>query len=108
MFWLCRYKLPRSSDVCKCTFLYFYFNCSFRNPETKTIEGTLEEAIAKAGGISPQNAGNLQKVGWGRCARTDKGVHAAAQIITLKVFTLVSSFHTYYYYSTLPFFLCMF
>lgn len=72
--------------VLNCLYLenYYVFYIS-SNPDTKTIEGTLESAIVKAGGISPSNAGNLSKVGWGRCARTDKGVHAAGQIVTLKV-----------------------
>ncbi|KAH7832629.1 putative Pseudouridylate synthase [Monocercomonoides exilis] len=55
------------------------------NPCAVTVEGVLEKAISEAGGISPQNAGKFANVGWGRCARTDKGVHAAAQIVTFKL-----------------------
>ena len=32
------------------------------NPGVKTIEGVLEEAIHKAGGISKDNAGDVSKV----------------------------------------------
>lgn len=38
------------------------------------IEGELETAIFKAGGILDSNYGDLQKVGWARSSRTDKGV----------------------------------
>lgn len=38
------------------------------------IEGELEIAISKAGGIRDSNFGNLHKIGWARSSRTDKGV----------------------------------
>ncbi|XP_037420858.1 putative tRNA pseudouridine synthase isoform X2 [Triticum dicoccoides] len=38
-----------------------------------TIESVLESAIFKAGGILESNYGKLQKVGWERSSRTDKG-----------------------------------
>lgn len=38
------------------------------------IEGELEKAIFKAGGIRDSNFGNLYKIGWARSSRTDKGV----------------------------------
>ena len=59
------------------------------NPDVETIEKTLEEAIYRAGGISEANHGvttpTLQKVSWSRAGRTDKGVHAVGQIISLKM-----------------------
>ena len=51
----------------------------------ETIESTLEAAIHRAGGISDENYGTLQKVSWSRAGRTDKGVHALGQIISLKM-----------------------
>ncbi|KAA6384190.1 MAG: putative tRNA pseudouridylate synthase [Streblomastix strix] len=54
-------------------------------PTVRTVEGVLEHAIHQAGCISDMNAGQLTKIGWGRCARTDKGVHAAAQVVSLKL-----------------------
>jgi hypothetical protein len=36
------------------------------------LEGELEEALYKAGLISPLNYGSLRKVGWSRSSRTDK------------------------------------
>lgn len=45
-----------------------------------TVEDVLQEAIYKMGGILPSNHGNLQKIGWSRSSRTDKGVHALANV----------------------------
>ncbi|XP_059430319.1 putative tRNA pseudouridine synthase isoform X2 [Corylus avellana] len=50
-----------------------------------TIEGELEGAIFKAGGISDSNYGNLYKIAWARSSRTDKGVHSLATTISLKM-----------------------
>ncbi|KAJ7964283.1 tRNA pseudouridine synthase [Quillaja saponaria] len=50
-----------------------------------TIEKELETAIFNAGGILDCNFGDLQKIGWGRSSRTDKGVHSLATMITLKM-----------------------
>uniref|UniRef100_K3WAT4 tRNA pseudouridine synthase n=1 Tax=Globisporangium ultimum (strain ATCC 200006 / CBS 805.95 / DAOM BR144) TaxID=431595 RepID=K3WAT4_GLOUD len=55
------------------------------NEGVKTIEAELERALFEAGGISEANYGFLQKVGWSRAARTDKGVHAAGQLLTAKL-----------------------
>ena len=56
-----------------------------RNPGAVTIEDELEKAIVAAGGISPENAGDFQKVGWMRAARTDKGVSAVGQCVSLRM-----------------------
>ncbi|XP_034688518.1 putative tRNA pseudouridine synthase isoform X3 [Vitis riparia] len=50
-----------------------------------TIEGELETAVFKAGGIRDSNYGNLHKIGWDRSSRTDKGVHSLATMISLKM-----------------------
>lgn len=42
--------------------------------ENVAIEGELENAVFKAGGIRDSNFGNLNKIGWDRSSRTDKGV----------------------------------
>ncbi|XP_070031497.1 putative tRNA pseudouridine synthase isoform X1 [Nicotiana tomentosiformis] len=49
------------------------------------IEGELEKAIFKAGGIRDSNFGNLYKIGWARSSRTDKGVHSLSTMISLKM-----------------------
>lgn len=56
-----------------------------RSPTEKTIEGDLFTAFVKAGAISKANADDPKKSALVRCARTDKGVHAAANMISLKL-----------------------
>ncbi|KAF2144146.1 uncharacterized protein K452DRAFT_349917 [Aplosporella prunicola CBS 121167] len=51
----------------------------------KTIEGDLFTAFVKAGAISKANANDPKKSALVRCARTDKGVHAAGNVISLKL-----------------------
>lgn len=54
-------------------------------PNHKTIEGDLFTAFVKAGAISKANADDPKKSALVRCARTDKGVHAAGNVISLKL-----------------------
>ncbi|XP_063901602.1 pseudouridylate synthase 1 homolog isoform X2 [Zophobas morio] len=56
-----------------------------RNPGVETIESKLHEALVKAGAISPWNADSLSKISFQRCARTDKGVSARENVVSLKV-----------------------
>lgn len=56
-----------------------------RNPNAKTIEDVLEAAMHAAGAISDDNVGTLQKISWSKAGRTDKGVHAAGQLISCKL-----------------------
>ncbi|CAK4032276.1 tRNA pseudouridine synthase 1 [Lecanosticta acicola] len=51
----------------------------------KTIEGHIFHAFIRAGAISKANAEDPKKVSLVRCARTDKGVHAAGNMISLKL-----------------------
>jgi tRNA pseudouridine38-40 synthase len=51
----------------------------------KTIEGDLFKAFIEAGAISKANADDPKKSSLVRCARTDKGVHAAGNVISLKL-----------------------
>lgn len=51
----------------------------------KTIEGELFTAFVAAGAISKANAADPKKSSLVRCARTDKGVHAAGNIVSLKL-----------------------
>lgn len=57
----------------------------FRNHHEKTIEGDLFSAFVTAGAISKANADDPKKSSLVRCARTDKGVHAAGNLISLKL-----------------------
>ncbi len=49
-----------------------------------SVEDELFAAIIKAGGVSEQNK-DMKKVAWHRCSRTDKGVHAILNLISLKM-----------------------
>ncbi|ANZ74001.1 BA75_00852T0 [Komagataella pastoris] len=55
------------------------------NPPQKTIEGDLFEAFVASGAISRDNSNDLKKSSFMRAARTDKGVHAAGNVISLKM-----------------------
>lgn len=56
-----------------------------RNPGAKTIEDDLFKAITEAGGISEANADEegFKKIHFMRAARTDKGVSAVGQVVSL-------------------------
>ena len=56
-----------------------------RSETEKTIEGELFTAFVAAGAISKANAADPKKSSLVRCARTDKGVHAAGNIVSLKL-----------------------
>ncbi|OAA72317.1 tRNA pseudouridine synthase [Cordyceps fumosorosea ARSEF 2679] len=55
------------------------------NGDEPTIERDLFQAFIKAGAISKANADDPRKSSLARCARTDKGVHAAGNVISLKL-----------------------
>ncbi|KAH3903473.1 pseudouridine synthase PUS1 SCDLUD_001113 [Saccharomycodes ludwigii] len=55
------------------------------NPPSKTIESELFNAFVKSGAISEDNSTDLKKNAFQRAARTDKGVHAGGNVISLKM-----------------------
>ncbi|KAL8291783.1 hypothetical protein RQP46_002041 [Phenoliferia psychrophenolica] len=55
------------------------------NPAVDTIEGEVFKAFVKAGAVSEDNSNNYQKVGLSRAARTDAGVHAAINVLSIKL-----------------------
>lgn len=57
----------------------------YRSNTEKTIEGDLFAAFVAAGAISKANATDPKKSSLVRCARTDKGVHAAGNVVSLKL-----------------------
>ncbi|ORX45882.1 tRNA pseudouridine synthase [Hesseltinella vesiculosa] len=61
-----------------------YYGLQF-NPNVPTIEQALFDALVKARAISKDNSTDPKKVQWGRTARTDKGVHAAGNIVSFKM-----------------------
>ncbi|KAE8285190.1 tRNA pseudouridine synthase A [Larimichthys crocea] len=59
-----------------------------RNPGTtqfRTIEDDLVTALIKSGCIPENHGDEMKKMSFQRCARTDKGVSAAGQVVSLKV-----------------------
>ena len=56
-----------------------------RNKGVFTVEDALEKALLESDLIPESNFGNLRKSGWGKASRTDKGVHAAMNGITVKI-----------------------
>jgi len=57
-----------------------------------TVEQVLEEAMFKAGLIRESNFGDLDKIGWSRSSRTDKGVHAARLLVCGKLLVNLDDF----------------
>lgn len=55
------------------------------NPQQNTIQAQLELALYKARLILPTNFGYPHKYSWSSSARTDKGVHAVAQVCSAKL-----------------------
>eukprot|EP00871_Galdieria_phlegrea_P003917 jgi/Galph1/4526/GphlegSOOS_G3139.1 len=55
-----------------------------RQDGVRTIEEEIEKALYKCGWIAEHNLHKIQKVGWSRASRTDKGVHACGNVIALK------------------------
>uniref|UniRef100_A0A3P9M5P3 Pseudouridylate synthase 1 homolog n=1 Tax=Oryzias latipes TaxID=8090 RepID=A0A3P9M5P3_ORYLA len=62
-----------------------------RNPGTsqfRTIEDDLVSALVKSGCIPGNHGDDMKKMSFQRCARTDKGVSAAGQVVSLKVWLI--------------------
>lgn len=55
------------------------------NKGQKTLQAELELAIYKAGLLQKSNFGYPHKYGWSTSGRTDKGVHACAQVCSAKI-----------------------
>ncbi|XP_036385786.1 tRNA pseudouridine synthase A [Megalops cyprinoides] len=54
----------------------------------KTIEDELVTALVKAGCIPESHVTDMKKMAFQRCARTDKGVSAAGQVVSLKLWLI--------------------
>lgn len=72
------------ADSPLCLSLGIYLTC-YRSDHLRTIEGELFPALVSAGAISKANAADPKKSSLVRCARTDKGVHAAGNVVSLKL-----------------------
>eukprot|EP01032_Pedospumella_encystans_P017987 gene17987-20492_t len=51
----------------------------------ETVESVLLRTLLDIGAVRPSNAESLQKIKWSRASRTDKGVHAARIVLSLKL-----------------------
>ncbi|TFK75003.1 pseudouridine synthase [Pluteus cervinus] len=58
-------------------------------PNVRTIENVVFDVLVKIGAVSKDNADDPVKVNIGRAARTDAGVHAAGNVVSLKMITTV-------------------
>lgn len=56
-----------------------------RNIGVETVSDVLERALHKAGAISDENFGFLEKIKWQASARTDRGVSAAGNVVSAKL-----------------------
>ena len=55
------------------------------NVDQRTIQSEIELALYRAGLLSEFNFGQPHKYSWSSSARTDKGVHACAQVCSMKM-----------------------
>lgn len=78
-------RLPKK----KCALLLSYCGSGYSglqiNPQVASIELDLHKALAMAGAVSEDNQMDPKKNNFSRCARTDKGVHAGGNIVSLKM-----------------------
>ncbi|XP_056146436.1 tRNA pseudouridine synthase A [Lampris incognitus] len=61
-------------------------NCG--NNQFRTIEDDLVTALVKSGCIPENHGDDMKKMSFQRCARTDKGVSAANQVVSLKLWLI--------------------
>ncbi|KAF8967630.1 pseudouridine synthase [Flammula alnicola] len=66
-----------------------YSGMQIQPDHTRTIEGVLFTALVKVGAVSQDNADNPTKVALARAARTDAGVHAAGNVVSLKMIVTI-------------------
>ena len=78
-------KLPKR----KYAIIHGYFGQDYcgntKNPGVKTVEEELENALYKEKFISECNYGKLTKIDWMRASRTDKGVSAIMNVVSVKL-----------------------
>lgn len=88
VLWISRNKkLKKHKVVCKVMYLGTNYNGSqiLKNLDCSTIEGCLQVALFKSGAIFYKNIDSFSKLGLKRTSRTDKGVHSACSVFSLKI-----------------------
>ncbi|KAM8871919.1 pseudouridylate synthase 1 homolog [Synchiropus picturatus] len=64
---------------------YYGMQRNVGTSQFRTIEDDLVEALVKSGCIPENHGDEMKKMSFQRCARTDKGVSAAGQVVSLKL-----------------------
>ena len=77
-------KVPKRKLAMLVSFLGNNYSGFQINAERRTLHAELELGLYRAGIISKSNFGHPSKYSWSNSARTDKGVHAAAQACSFK------------------------
>ncbi|CAF4601885.1 unnamed protein product [Rotaria sp. Silwood1] len=84
-----RHRPPKKRKVCVsfgyCGAGYFGLQRNAKDKVHRTIEDELVEAFVKVGAIPQAHADDMSKMGFQRAARTDKGVSAVANLVSLKL-----------------------
>eukprot|EP00976_Prorocentrum_cordatum_P017045 343425-Prorocentrum_minimum.AAC.1 len=78
-------RIPKRKVAVFIAYLGVGYQGMQHSPGIKSIEGELGKAMVKAGGIAECNGADLKKVDWARAGRTDKGVSAVGQVVSLKM-----------------------
>ncbi|CEP15398.1 hypothetical protein [Parasitella parasitica] len=78
-------RLPKKKVALMLGFNGTPFQGMQTNVGALTIEGVLFDALCKTGAVSASNAVDPKKVQLMRAARTDKGVHASCNLVSLKM-----------------------
>ncbi|XP_015221503.1 pseudouridylate synthase 1 homolog isoform X2 [Lepisosteus oculatus] len=84
-------KLPKRKVVLLMAYSGKGYHGMQRNPgssQFKTIEDELVTALVKSGCIPENHGTDMKKMSFQRCARTDKGVSAAGQVVSLKLWLI--------------------
>ncbi|OAX41510.1 pseudouridine synthase [Rhizopogon vinicolor AM-OR11-026] len=82
-------RLPKKQSALLIGFCGTGCNGMQIQPDVRTIEGVLFDALVRAGAVSKDNADDPVKVSLGRAARTDAGVHAAGNLVSMKLITAI-------------------
>lgn len=67
---------------------YYGMQRNAGNTQFRTIEDDLVTALIKSGCIPENHGDEMKKMSFQRCARTDKGVSAAGQVVSLKLWLI--------------------
>ncbi|MBN3276289.1 TRUA synthase, partial [Polyodon spathula] len=67
---------------------FFLYRRNVGSSQFKTIEDDLVHALVKSGCIPENHGTEMKKMSFQRCARTDKGVSAAGQVVSLKLWLI--------------------